>query len=180
MPFQRSLTDEVAVLVSVESEIVETKAANTALQADIAVRDLAITELRAQGQSESNSSLTSCQERSNAAVDSSGITFLAGTTSLAPTAISQLETIAAIAIDCAQNDLLLEIEGHTDSAGGDASNLLLSNGRAKAVHYFLIDKGVPAAAIRSVGFGKSDPIADNATADGRAKNERIVFDWEQF
>jgi len=174
-----ALTDEVALLASVEDELIAVEDEVEALKASIAVRDLAITELRAQPQVPSASALIACQEQSNAVLDGAGITFQPGTAALAPSAIAQLESIAAIATDCTQNDLVLEIEGHTDSEGGNASNLLLSNGRAKAVYDFLSDRGVPASSMRPVGFGKADPVADNATADGRAKNERIVFDWEQ-
>lgn len=67
------------------------------------------------------------------------------------------------------------IEGHTDSFGGDATNLTLSQRRAESVRSYLlanIDVGNPTS-IRSVGYGESRPIGNNETSAGRAKNRRI-------
>jgi outer membrane protein OmpA-like peptidoglycan-associated protein len=59
--------------------------------------------------------------------------------------------------------------------GSDASNLALSEQRAKAVAGFLVSKGLDAKLLTSKGFGETAPVADNATAEGRAKNRRIEF-----
>jgi OOP family OmpA-OmpF porin len=67
------------------------------------------------------------------------------------------------------------VEGHTDSVGADAYNQSLSQRRADAVRKYLVDKGVPAARISATGFGESQPVGDNATADGRALNRRVVM-----
>lgn len=67
------------------------------------------------------------------------------------------------------------IEGHTDSQGADAYNLDLSQRRANAVLKYLVDKGVPASRLTAQGLGESQPVADNATADGRAQNRRVVL-----
>ncbi|MGA7158741.1 MAG: OmpA family protein, partial [Acidobacteriaceae bacterium] len=69
--------------------------------------------------------------------------------------------------------LRVQVEGYTDSVGGDAYNQKLSENRANAVHDFLVQNGVPAANVTSVGYGKADPVASNATAAGRAKNRRV-------
>lgn len=63
--------------------------------------------------------------------------------------------------------------GHTDSVGSDAANLELSRERAAAVARFLMDRGVRAERIHFVGRGETEPVADNATDDGRAKNRRV-------
>jgi OmpA-OmpF porin, OOP family len=68
-----------------------------------------------------------------------------------------------------------EVGGHTDNVGADASNQLLSERRAKAVASFLTSKGVNAKLLSAKGYGESAPMADNATAEGRAKNRRIEF-----
>jgi OmpA-OmpF porin, OOP family len=69
---------------------------------------------------------------------------------------------------------LIVIEGHTDSFGSDDANLALSRARAEAVGSFLTTElGVPAYRIRAVGYGETQPIANNETPQGRARNRRI-------
>lgn len=63
--------------------------------------------------------------------------------------------------------------GHTDGIGTEAYNLRLSQARANAVKAYLVTQGLPAEKIRTEGKGKSQPVADNATAAGRAKNRRV-------
>ncbi|MGH8496313.1 MAG: OmpA family protein [Gammaproteobacteria bacterium] len=71
-------------------------------------------------------------------------------------------------------DAHLVIEGHTDSYGGDAENFELSQRRAEAVRqYLLANARLDPARISSVGYGETRPVANNETADGRAKNRRI-------
>jgi outer membrane protein OmpA-like peptidoglycan-associated protein len=66
------------------------------------------------------------------------------------------------------------IEGHTDSYGSDATNLRLSEERAESVRqYLLANMRVDDFRISSVGYGESKPIANNETAEGRARNRRI-------
>ena len=65
------------------------------------------------------------------------------------------------------------IQGHTDSVGSDAYNLKLSQRRAEAVRDFLVEKGIAAARLTTKGFGKADPVASNATPEGRAQNRRV-------
>jgi len=65
------------------------------------------------------------------------------------------------------------VVGHTDSIGTEAYNQKLSERRAKTVADYLVSKGVPAAKIKAFGKGESQPIADNRTKAGRAKNRRV-------
>lgn len=69
--------------------------------------------------------------------------------------------------------LTLQIEGHTDSIGTDEFNQVLSEQRALAVRDYLAQQGVPPASITAKGLGKSMPVADNSTAEGRQKNRRV-------
>ncbi|MOA00288.1 Outer membrane porin F precursor [compost metagenome] len=65
------------------------------------------------------------------------------------------------------------VEGHTDSVGPDAYNQKLSQRRADAVKQVLVQDGVEASRVSSVGYGESRPVADNGTAEGRAVNRRV-------
>jgi len=67
------------------------------------------------------------------------------------------------------------VEGHTDSQGSDATNLSLSQRRADAVRSYLVGKGIAANRLTAQGFGETQPVADNATAEGRAQNRRVVL-----
>jgi outer membrane protein OmpA-like peptidoglycan-associated protein len=69
--------------------------------------------------------------------------------------------------------LTLQVEGYTDSVGGDDYNQKLSENRANAVRDFLIKQGVGADSITAKGFGKNNPVADNGTAAGRQQNRRV-------
>lgn len=71
-----------------------------------------------------------------------------------------------------------EIHGYTDSIGGDAYNLKLSERRAKSVMDYLADHGIPPSALSAAGFGKADPVASNATAEGRAQNRRVTVQFK--
>ncbi len=69
-----------------------------------------------------------------------------------------------------------EIGGYTDSSGNAASNTTLSQQRADAVKALIVaDAGVPVANLTAKGFGSANPLVDNATPEGRAKNRRIEF-----
>ncbi len=72
-------------------------------------------------------------------------------------------------------DSHIVVEGHTDSFGGDATNLVLSQARAEAVRKYLLAnmRDLPATDVESVGYGESRPVANNETVEGRAKNRRI-------
>jgi hypothetical protein len=70
-------------------------------------------------------------------------------------------------------NLTLQVEGYTDNIGSDDYNLKLSDERATTVQAFLISQGVQPGNISSQGYGKADPVADNATNSGRAENRRV-------
>jgi len=69
--------------------------------------------------------------------------------------------------------LIIEIAGHTDNVGNDASNLRLSQKRADAIRDYLIKKGIPEGRVLSKGYGEHQPHASNDTEEGRAINRRI-------
>jgi outer membrane protein OmpA-like peptidoglycan-associated protein len=71
------------------------------------------------------------------------------------------------------SDNRVQIQGHTDSTGDAAYNQKLSERRANAVKTALVARGVQETQVFVTGFGKTKPIADNSTAEGRAKNRRV-------
>ena len=73
----------------------------------------------------------------------------------------------------ADKTLKLEIQGHTDNVGADAYNQTLSETRAKAVVAWLTQHGVAADRLTAKGYGKTKPVADNGSDEGRAKNRRV-------
>jgi OOP family OmpA-OmpF porin len=71
--------------------------------------------------------------------------------------------------------LEIELQGHTDSVGADPYNVRLSQRRADSVREYLLAQGVSASQVVALGYGETQPISDNATADGRAQNRRVVM-----
>lgn len=69
----------------------------------------------------------------------------------------------------------VEVIGHTDNSGSRARNLALSQARAEAVKAYVVERGIRADAISVSGEGPDRPVADNASAEGRARNRRIEF-----
>jgi outer membrane protein W/outer membrane protein OmpA-like peptidoglycan-associated protein len=92
---------------------------------------------------------------------------------LRPESINELERLVKFMGDVPFATAL--IEGHTDSVGGDAYNLKLSDRRAKSVFDYLTSRGVDPARLSSIGKGESAPIADNATDAGRQENRRVML-----
>ena len=70
-------------------------------------------------------------------------------------------------------DVKVEVEGYTDSTGTESHNLALSKARAESVRDYLVSQGVESSRLVAKGFGESNPIADNKTAEGRLKNRRV-------
>jgi len=71
--------------------------------------------------------------------------------------------------------LTAEIQGHTDSRGSEAYNQKLSENRALAVKKHIVDNGISASRLTTIGFGESRPAASNDTAEGRAHNRRVEY-----
>ncbi len=76
--------------------------------------------------------------------------------------------------------MTITIVGHTDSLGTAEGNLELSQARADAVKQWFVDRGIDPARLAAVGRGETEPIADNATQDGRRVNRRIQFFLENI
>jgi outer membrane protein OmpA-like peptidoglycan-associated protein len=90
---------------------------------------------------------------------------------LKPEAREKLAKVSGIILS--HPGLSLHVEGYTDNVGSDEYNQKLSEQRADAVRSYLIEQGIPDSAVTAQGFGKSNPIAPNDTAQGRQKNRRV-------
>jgi OmpA-OmpF porin, OOP family len=99
--------------------------------------------------------------------------FDKGATTLTPASEPQLRDVAAILT--AYPTVHATIGGYTDNTGNPSHNMSLSQGRATSVVTELISIGVPAERLTAKGYGDAHPVADNATADGRARNRRIAL-----
>jgi outer membrane protein OmpA-like peptidoglycan-associated protein len=104
-------------------------------------------------------------------VSLSDVLFDTGKSTLRPVAREKLAKISGIVL--AYPDLRLAIEGNTDSVGSDAMNQRLSEQRAGSVRDYLAKENIPAASMTSQGFGKTQPVASNDTAEGRQQNRRV-------
>lgn len=101
------------------------------------------------------------------------IFFEIGNAELSPTSITELKRVATLLSD--QPRLRIEISGHTDNTGSAEFNKMLSESRAKAVVDYLIGAGIETERLTYVGYGFDQPVASNATAEGRAANRRTEF-----
>jgi OOP family OmpA-OmpF porin len=106
-------------------------------------------------------------------LDVYGITFATGQAAISPASDAVLNDVLAVLN--ANPDWRLRIEGHTDNVGDKAANMKLSTARAAAVAVWLTGKGVAAGRVSTAGLGDTQPVADNTTDEGRAKNRRVVL-----
>ncbi|HEY2460377.1 MAG TPA: OmpA family protein [Candidatus Acidoferrum sp.] len=144
--------------------------ANTARQA-AAQAEQEKSQLRTQLLGQLNSILQTRDSARGLIVNMSDVLFDTGSYTLKPGAREKLAKISGIVL--AHPSLNLQIEGHTDSVGSDDFNQQLSERRADSVRDFLAEEGVPASSIAARGFGKSQPVAGNDTAEGRQRNRRV-------
>ena len=102
-----------------------------------------------------------------------GITFDIGKATIKPESMGEINRFVKLMQD--NPDLKFEVQGHTDNTGSATTNQTLSEQRAKAIVAKMVELGIPASRLTSVGKGASAPIADNSTDEGRAKNRRVEF-----
>jgi len=104
-------------------------------------------------------------------VNLSDVLFDTAKYTLKPDAREKLAKVSGILL--AYPNLKVQVEGYTDNVGGDQYNLTLSQQRGDAVRAYLVSQGVSPDNITATGYGMSNPVADNATAAGRAQNRRV-------
>ena len=99
------------------------------------------------------------------------VNFATDKTDVLPDSLPQIDQVAALLKE--DGSLKLAVNGHTDDSGDAAHNQTLSEGRAKAVVALLAGKGIEASRLTAAGFGSTQPLADNGTQEGKAKNRRV-------
>src|ERR1043166_2793680 len=156
-------------------ENADQRAANQA-ELDRAAKDKAQaetekTELRAQLLSQFNAILQTRDTARGLIVNMSDVLFDTGKYSLRPLAREKLAKVAGIV--SGHPSLRLDVEGHTDSVGGDDYNQRLSEQRGAAVRDYLTEQGMALGSVTARGFGKTQPVASNDTAQGRQQNRRV-------
>jgi outer membrane protein OmpA-like peptidoglycan-associated protein len=129
------------------------------------------TELRQRLLQQLNTILETRDTARGLIVNMSDVLFDTGRYTLRPAAREKLAKISGIVL--AHPGLRLEVEGHTDSVGGDAYNQRLSEQRADTVRAYLVGQGINPDTVLARGFGKSMPVASNDTAAGRQQNRRV-------
>jgi len=128
-------------------------------------------ELRARLLQQLNTILSTRDTARGLIANMSDVLFKTASFELLPGARERLAKVSGIVL--AYPSLHLQIEGHTDSVGGDEYNQNLSEKRAGAVRDYLVQQGITANSIDARGFGKTQPIASNDTPEGRQQNRRV-------
>jgi outer membrane protein OmpA-like peptidoglycan-associated protein len=128
-------------------------------------------ELRARLLQQLNSILATRDSAHGLIANMSDVLFRSGSFELLPGARERLAKVSGIVL--AYPSLHVAVEGHTDSVGSDQYNQDLSEHRAQSVRDYFVQQGISSSAIEARGFGKTDPIASNDTAEGRQQNRRV-------
>src|SRR6185295_48981 len=128
-------------------------------------------ELRAQLLLQFNTILQTRDTARGLIVNMSDVLFDTGKFSLRPEAREKLAKVAGIV--SGHPGLRLDVEGHTDSVGGDEYNQKLSENRGGSVREYLVGQGMAGGSVSSKGFGKTQPVASNETSNGRQENRRV-------
>ena len=91
-----------------------------------------------------------------------------------PEAAQEIDSLVAKAKSL-DRAVYFEIEGHTDNIGSEEYNYQLGEKRALAVRNYISQQGIPLHALNTISYGESQPVADNATPEGRSQNRRVVI-----
>jgi outer membrane protein OmpA-like peptidoglycan-associated protein len=182
---ERSRQDALKAQADAEQARAAAEAAKQAADAAKAQADAQAQQARAQAQQaelEKNALRERLREQLNLVLETretarglivnvSDVLFDTAQSTLKPGAREKLARVAGIL--ATHPDLKIEVEGHTDSVGGDDYNQQLSERRAESVRSYLVQQKIPAAAVHAEGFGESRPVASNDTPAGRQQNRRV-------
>jgi outer membrane protein OmpA-like peptidoglycan-associated protein len=159
----KAAADAAAAQAAAAKLAAETASADAAIKAQAAARQDLLKRL--------NQALPTRETDRGLVSEIGGVQFATGTADLNSTAREGLARLAGIV--ASYPDLKFKIEGHTDNVGSDETNSVLSLRRAISVRDYLIGQRVAASNIDAEGLGSAHPIADNESADGRARNRRV-------
>ena len=148
----------------------DAQAAAQAQQAALQAQQAAA-QLRAQLLEQFNRILPTTDTPRGLKANLADVLFATGKFELQPNAREALARFSGIVL--AHPGLKLQVEGYTDSVGSDTFNQTLSENRANSVRAYLIAQGLDPTSISAVGYGKSNPVASNDTAQGRQQNRRV-------
>jgi outer membrane protein OmpA-like peptidoglycan-associated protein len=166
---QRAAADTARAQAQLEQQKAQAESEKNRLAAEEAIRQKE--EMRARLLKQLNQVLETRDTPRGLVVNMPDVLFDSGQYTLKPAARERLARISGIVL--AYPELRLEVEGHTDSIGGDEFNQRLSEKRSNSVRDYLVDSGVTQDNIIARGFGKTQPVADNATSEGRKLNRRV-------
>jgi len=116
---------------------------------------------------------TVCQQLFSELLSKGSIRFEPARAVIDPDSAGLLDRLIETALRCPA--AVIEIAGHTDTDGDDASNQALSEKRAQAVADYLVKAGLPPDRFTAIGYGSTQPVAGNDTDEGKAQNRRIEF-----
>jgi outer membrane protein OmpA-like peptidoglycan-associated protein len=180
---ERAAADAAKAAAIEQQQVLQAKAEQARLDVETADRArLAAEQQRQQAEAEKTQLRERLRQQLNAILETqetarglivniSDVLFDFNKYTLQPGAREKMAKVSGILL--AYPGLKIQLEGHTDSIGGDEYNLKLSQQRADAVREYLIGQGVPAATVTASGFGKAAPVASNDTAAGRQRNRRV-------
>jgi len=121
-----------------------------------------------------------CTRAARDTVEAAPILFVTGSADLDPVSLATVNDVAGIIHLCTRDaGMRVVIGGHTDAQGDDTANYALSLARARAVRDALAARGIETARMTAVGYGETEPVADNDTEEGRAMNRRTTFEWPE-
>lgn len=154
-----------------EAAAADANANAAAADAKAAAAQQSVKAMRERLRAQLNAVLATQETARGLVVTLGDVLFDTGKSALKQNAQISLAKVSAILMQ--YPDLKLQIDGYTDSVGSDELNLKLSQSRADSTRAFLVNNGVSPANVTSMGFGKSNPVADNSTAAGKAQNRRV-------
>jgi outer membrane protein OmpA-like peptidoglycan-associated protein len=149
----------------------ENDAQRASAQADLDRAAKEKADLRVQLLAQFNAILQTRDTARGLIVNMSDVLFDTAKFSLRPLAREKLAKVAGIV--SGHPGLRLDVEGYTDSVGGDEYNQRLSEQRGTSVRDYLIHQGMAGSSVTAKGFGKAEPVASNDTAQGRQQNRRV-------